>query len=69
MPHLLQMNQINQQIVFQIDQNIFLYLILNNLKYFYIKNYELDFKDIKGQSIAKRAALISATGNHNIILD
>ena len=44
-------------------------LEINNLKYFYIKNYELDFKDIKGQSIAKRAALISATGNHNIILE
>jgi magnesium chelatase family protein len=29
----------------------------------------LDFTDIKGQNIAKRAALISAAGNHNIIFE
>ena len=38
-------------------------------KYFYIEEYSDDFADVKGQEIAKRAALIAATGFHNIILE
>ena len=42
---------------------------INNTKYFYTNNYEYDFQEIKGQTIAKKAALISACGNHNLILE
>ncbi len=44
------------------------HIIINSNKYYYNENYEFDFEDIKGQTQAKRAALISAAGNHNIIL-
>lgn len=45
------------------------YLTINDKKYYFQQHYPLDFFDIKGQDIAKKAALISAAGNHNIILE
>ncbi len=45
------------------------YLTLNNTKYYFAKDYKFDFIDIKGQRLAKKAALISAAGNHNIIME
>ena len=45
------------------------FLDIQNNKYYYTKKYSLDFIDIKGQTVAKRAALISAAGNHNIIFE
>lgn len=38
-------------------------------KYFYLKEYDEDFLDVKGQEFAKRGALISAAGFHNIIFE
>jgi len=37
--------------------------------FYYTKEYVEDFIDIKGQENAKRAALIAAAGDHNIILE
>jgi magnesium chelatase family protein len=56
---------------FKVENKIFTheYLNINGEKFFFIKRYENNFFEIKGQKIAKKAALISAAGNHNLILE
>jgi len=47
----------------------FEHININNEKYYFSKNYEEDFIDVKGQTLAKKAALISAAGDHNLIME
>ncbi len=56
---------------YKIENKIFEYENLNikGEKFYFIKKYENNFKEVKGQFLAKKAALISAAGNHNILFE
>lgn len=45
------------------------HLKIQNQYYFYKEEYPLNFFDVKGQQLAKKAALICASGNHNILFE
>ncbi len=45
------------------------FLEIEGTKYFYKKEYPLDFKEVKGQAHAIKAALIAAAGWHNLLLN
>ena len=45
------------------------FIEIEGSKYFYNDKFKLDFKDVKGQVVAKRVSLISAAGFHNILFE
>jgi len=56
---------------YKVANKIFEYenININGEKFYFTKKYDNNFKEIKGQTIAKKAALISAAGNHNLIFE
>ncbi|NPA50499.1 MAG: YifB family Mg chelatase-like AAA ATPase [Epsilonproteobacteria bacterium] len=42
---------------------------INSKKFYYLNSYPLDFRDVKSQEMGIEAALISAAGFHNILLN
>lgn len=45
------------------------FVSINEEKFYYENSYKEDFSDILGQDIAKFAALVSAAGNHNLLME
>jgi len=58
-----------ERFLYKKELNKYKSLEINGEKYFYDTNYIEDFKDVLGQDIGKYVAFISASGNHNLIME
>lgn len=45
------------------------FITINSVKHYYNSQFESDFSDVKGQSLALRASLICASGMHNTLFE
>lgn len=61
--------QNKSEFLYQKEQISYKTLKIDDKEYFYDENYLQDFSDVLGQDMAKYAALISAAGNHNLIME
>jgi len=63
------LNQLRYKVNIENKDIEYPYYEIDNNKFYYTKEYKEDFVDVKGQIVAKRAALLSSTGFHNIIFE
>jgi magnesium chelatase family protein len=66
--HISEFDEFNPKEIKSTELN-YSHLKINGKKYYYLENFELDFSDVIGQSGAKEAALYSAAGFLNILLE
>ncbi len=44
-------------------------ITIKDKDYYFVNKYDIDFKDVIGQELAKQAALICAAGSHNLLME
>ena len=44
-------------------------ITVDEVSYFFQRDYPEDFRDVKGQEVAKRASLIASAGMHNLLME